>query len=205
MSESIVEKLRKHLEETPREELDREFEELKEWNDVGPTVEEYVAQVKEYHSQTKELVETIWEKYNEYKETAEQHEFVQLFLFDSKLVPAYEDLKNNWNIDHANTFIRGMLNTVFPTLGIDYMKRPTNTEEAIAELDKMLSDEDNQYLKDNGAISVHHTLGRWIRNEWGLWKGSMLKANLEKEGFSHPDDMSNHILEKYVEHLRSGE
>lgn len=37
----MVEMLREHLENTPKEQLDVEFEELKNWNDVGPTVEEF--------------------------------------------------------------------------------------------------------------------------------------------------------------------
>ena len=39
---SIVERLKTHLATTPREELDRECEELKHWNSVGPTVDEYI-------------------------------------------------------------------------------------------------------------------------------------------------------------------
>ena len=39
---SIVEQLKYHLATTSREELDREYEELKQWNDVGPTIDEYL-------------------------------------------------------------------------------------------------------------------------------------------------------------------
>ena len=44
---SISENLRKHFENTSKEELDREWEELKHWNEIGPTFEEYFAWLKE--------------------------------------------------------------------------------------------------------------------------------------------------------------
>ena len=65
----------------------------------------------------KEQVEELWKKYNSFKETAEQHDFVKLIMFDMKLIPAYNDLKKNWNEDHAQKFINGM-NIVFNKLGI---------------------------------------------------------------------------------------
>lgn len=34
--------LRKHFDETPQEELDKEWEELKHWNEIGPDAEEYI-------------------------------------------------------------------------------------------------------------------------------------------------------------------
>ena len=48
MSMSISDNLRKHFENTSREELDREWEELKHWNEIGPDVDEYVASLKKY-------------------------------------------------------------------------------------------------------------------------------------------------------------
>lgn len=68
----------------------------------------------------REKVDKLWEKYESYKDTAEQHEFPLLVMFDSLLVPAYKDLNENWNEQHADSFIRGMLTHVFPTLGIEY-------------------------------------------------------------------------------------
>ena len=79
--------------------------------------------------------------------------------------------------------------------------KPTTVDVAIRALDAMLSDEDKEYLKVHGAISLHDSLGRWIRNEWGLWTESELKTALESAGFHHPDDMSHHILTMYVKHL----
>ena len=77
---------------------------------------------------------------------------------------------------------------------------PKTVDEAISTLEKILSDEDREYLLKNGAISMHDSLGRWIRNEWGLWTGSELKNELKKKGFEHPDDMSNYIIEEFVKY-----
>lgn len=80
---------------------------------------------------------------------------------------------------------------------------PSNIEEAIANLDMKLTDEDKDYLLKNGALSVHNSLGMWIRNNWGLWKDSELKQNLLKQGITHPDDMSNYIIQEFIKHLNS--
>lgn len=45
---SIVEQLRKYFEEATQEELDKEWEELKHWNEIGPTVDEYLESLKKY-------------------------------------------------------------------------------------------------------------------------------------------------------------
>lgn len=61
-----------------------------------------------------------------------------------------------------------------------------------------------EYLLKNGPLSVHDSLGRYIRNEWGLWGDNYkLKKELQDKGFEHPDDMSNHILEEFIKHLTS--
>ena len=83
-------------------------------------------------------------------------------------------------------------------------KIPNNLFEAVQKLDKSLSQDDKEYLLENGSLSVHHSLGRWIRNNWGLWdeEDNKLKVNLKKLGFDHPDDMSNYIIELYIEYLK---
>ena len=67
----------------------------------------------------KEYVNTLWQKYENYKETAEQHMFPQLVLYDMILIPSYKDLQTNWNDEHADVFIRGMESQVFKKLGIE--------------------------------------------------------------------------------------
>jgi len=81
---------------------------------------------------------------------------------------------------------------------------PTTLEEAFTALDRMLSIEDRNYLQkaedpESAAVSLHHSLGRHLRNKWGLWgEGSPLKRCLrEDHGITHPDDMSGFILREY--------
>lgn len=66
----------------------------------------------------KEEVESLWKKFNDYKETAEQHMFPLIASFDIFLTPAYKDLQKNWSDKHAEIFIRSMKAVVFPKLGI---------------------------------------------------------------------------------------
>lgn len=82
------------------------------------------------------------------------------------------------------------------------IKIPTNLKEAIEELDKELPEDSKEYILEHGALSVHHSLGRWIRNTWGLWKDSELKQNIQNLGYEHPDDISNFIIEEYIKHLK---
>lgn len=82
---------------------------------------------------------------------------------------------------------------------------PKTVDEAVKTLAKILSKEDREYLLKNGAISMHDSLGRWIRNEWGLWTGSELKDELMNmnKGLNHPDDMSNYIIEEFIKYLNN--
>lgn len=84
---------------------------------------------------------------------------------------------------------------------------PNNLLQAIEYLDKLLSQDDKEYLLENSALSVHHSLRRWIRNNWGLWneEDNKLKVNLKKLGLEHPDDMSNYIIELYIEYLKNND
>ena len=83
------------------------------------------------------------------------------------------------------------------------IKIPNNLNEAIKALDEELVEEDKQYILENGAISVHHSLGRWIRNNWGLWTSSELKNEIRREtGLFDADDISNYIIKKYIKHLK---
>lgn len=80
---------------------------------------------------------------------------------------------------------------------------PKTVEEAIEFLDKELNKEDKEFLIEHSAVSVHHSLGRWIRNNWGLWESSELKGLLMEKGYSEPDEMSNYIIEEYIKHLKN--
>ena len=42
MEKTISESLEKYFNETPQEQLDKDWEELKHWNDIGPDANEYI-------------------------------------------------------------------------------------------------------------------------------------------------------------------
>ena len=82
---------------------------------------------------------------------------------------------------------------------------PKNIDEVFNYFDKELTDDDKEQLKQYSAIKFHNTLGRWIRNNFELWNPNNkleLKAWLIDKGFTHPDDMSNYIIEEYQKHLK---
>jgi hypothetical protein len=40
-------------------------------------------------------------------------------------------------------------------------------------------------------------LGRWMRNNWGLWRKSLLSQYFKDIGISDPDEMSSEILKAF--------
>lgn len=82
---------------------------------------------------------------------------------------------------------------------------PQDLPDCIRQLDSMLSAEDKDYIRTEGAAAVHFSLGMWMRNNWGLWGGSRLQTYFLNNGIQHPDDMSGVILDCYVKHLRGEE
>jgi hypothetical protein len=77
---------------------------------------------------------------------------------------------------------------------------PKNLSDCFVELDKMLHPSFINQFKTSEAketIKYHHTLGMWIRNNWGLWKGDTLARWFNNKGIFHPDDMSGIILDSY--------
>ena len=53
------------------------------------------------------------------------------------------------------------------------------------------------------TIKYHHTLGMWVRNNWGLWGGSRLQKYFLDKKVNHPDGMSGLILEFYYDWLNN--
>jgi hypothetical protein len=91
------------------------------------------------------------------------------------------------------------------------IKKPNNLSECFERLDEILSDaEDGDWFKaadeEDAVIQSHHGLGRWIRNNWGLWSADTnLYEYLNKLGLHHADDMSAVILTSYHRHLNKKE
>lgn len=82
---------------------------------------------------------------------------------------------------------------------------PNNLDEAIAQVRTLIGEHGQEKAKKmlevDFVADAHHILGRHLRNEWGLWKGSALRDWFIKEGIQHPDDMSGIILTSFHRQL----
>lgn len=78
---------------------------------------------------------------------------------------------------------------------------PKDLEECFTQIDRILPDSIKQarltQTEDQFSSRMHMGLGLWIRNNWGLWKGSRLSKYFNEKGINHPDDMSGIILDSY--------
>ena len=82
---------------------------------------------------------------------------------------------------------------------------PLNLGEALAGLDKVLSEVDKAEMralpKREDMIQYHLGLGMWMRNNWGLWGGSRLQKYFMDRRVKHPEAMSTVILYHYHDWL----
>ena len=72
-------------------------------------------------------------------------------------------------------------------------------------LDSALSIDQRSLLRrtlPDASLRYHFELGMWIRNEFGLWRGSALRDSLQALGVEHPDAMSDVVLKAYGLYLR---
>ena len=78
---------------------------------------------------------------------------------------------------------------------------PKDIDEAVDSLDVLLGPENKRYITDSLSLdkflAVSFETGIWIRNNWGLWRGSRLQQYFRDKGVLHPDSMSGEILEAY--------
>jgi len=81
---------------------------------------------------------------------------------------------------------------------------PKNLNECFGILDKIFneSETDKNWFKSANEEDVlgelHHGIGMWIRNKWGLWKKESDMYNyFNKMGLWHADNMSSVILKSY--------
>lgn len=80
---------------------------------------------------------------------------------------------------------------------------PKTVEEAVTTLHDVLTRRQKRRLrsmKRDELFELHFTLGQWIRNSFGLWRGN--EELLEDAGTFHPDDASMVIIEKLWESLQ---
>jgi len=82
---------------------------------------------------------------------------------------------------------------------------PIDLDDCIKELDHILDNNEKESIMETAekefTIYSHWGLGTWLRNNWGLWGGSILKTYFLKLGVDHPDDMSSIILTSYYRYL----
>lgn len=79
-------------------------------------------------------------------------------------------------------------------------RTPNNLNEALESLPIMLCQEDLNWIdnaQEDDMIQLHSNLGRWLRNNWGLWHGSNLSKYFNSLGITHADDMSGIILTSF--------
>jgi hypothetical protein len=85
------------------------------------------------------------------------------------------------------------------------LSRPPALAPAIALLDSGFTEAEKDTLRKwlpDSAIVLHFSVGMWLRNEAGLWRGGPVADSLRARGVNHPDDMSHVILQAYGHYLR---
>jgi len=83
---------------------------------------------------------------------------------------------------------------------------PNNLKECFLELENSLTPEFIDEIRQGTEVDVnqfHHSLGMFLRNNWGLWKGSPLSEWFNEKGIHHPDDMSGIIFDSFWRHLNN--
>lgn len=88
---------------------------------------------------------------------------------------------------------------------IDHIYIPANIEDCFKQLNMLLSYTERKEFtakSEERVIGVYHMgLGLWMRNNWGLWRGSRLSSYFNELGVTHPDNMSSVIITSYHRHL----
>ena len=78
---------------------------------------------------------------------------------------------------------------------------PTALEEAINRVIAVLTDEqkkDIQNMSKDDLILLHHNLGQWIRNEFGLWHGNFKLLESCRARFPFDADGASEIIIRSV-------
>ena len=84
---------------------------------------------------------------------------------------------------------------------------PKTKNEAFAQLDAILSDEEKIELVKSDSIEYHFSLGMWIRNNWIYQQEEedvkrLAKAFRTEMLFFEADDLSMKIIEYYQRYLK---
>lgn len=75
---------------------------------------------------------------------------------------------------------------------------PKNLDDALAQLNKLSSEESKKIFMDIPEDSVcrimHNRLGQWMIVNWGFYEGSRLSHYLRSAGVTYPDDMADFLI-----------
>jgi hypothetical protein len=86
---------------------------------------------------------------------------------------------------------------------------PIDLNDCLKQLDSMFADSIKTKIKtlteDEFSGRYHLGFGMWMRNNWGLWKGSRLSKYFNSIGVYHPDDMTGIIFDSYHRQLTGHE
>lgn len=81
---------------------------------------------------------------------------------------------------------------------------PKNIDECMIHLDLLLDSASKKEIdglqSENQMYNYHFSLGRQLRNYWGIWAGSRIYKYFEKYGYQEPDGISGIILRAYFKH-----
>jgi hypothetical protein len=81
-----------------------------------------------------------------------------------------------------------------------------SVDEILRDMPDRISNEDQIWIKEHKPdelISLHHSLGRWIRNTYGLWHPNNPLVIKDDLGDGHPDGISQRIIEKFYAKLNT--
>ncbi len=82
---------------------------------------------------------------------------------------------------------------------------PKNLDDALAQLDKLSSEESKRSFKsipeDSVCLVMHNRLGQWMIVNWSFYEGSRLSNYLRSAGVSYPDDMADFLILAFHHHL----
>ena len=83
---------------------------------------------------------------------------------------------------------------------IEGMYIPKNVKEAVEEIDKILTEEEKERLKEDAD-----NFGHWAVSPWAFHHGSRLYRYLSDKVYLHPEDGTEYILIQYLRHLNGKE
>ncbi|MEY4926123.1 MAG: hypothetical protein RI894_559 [Bacteroidota bacterium] len=86
---------------------------------------------------------------------------------------------------------------------------PKDLEDALNQLDKLISEESKAKFKthseDESVHKLYFSLGRWIWTNWSLLDGSRLSEFFREYGIHHPEDIATIIIRSYHRRLNGKE